>query len=374
LLRSAACRKQGITVKIDFLRIANLRCFEHATFAPGPCVNWLIGPNGSGKTTLLEAAYILSHGRSFRAGGRSAPCRQGAEGYLVQAEINRDGRSGIKLGLARRNDKWQARKDGNDLNTLAPLFEACPVVCFEPESQMLILGPSEGRRSFLDWSVFHVEHASLELWRTWRRTLRQRNALLRIGGPDAEFEPWEHDLGLLADRIHRMRKACLDSLNPYLVEEADRLIPELGEPWINYRPGWDVDIGLSAQLAEHRGKDRERGFTQRGAHRADWVLGFARIAQREHLSRGQAKAIALVCVLALTRWLNDRIGEYPLLCLDDLASEFDTTHVTKAITWLTDKPVQAWLTATTRPDARYLGGAVRMFHVEHSGATLRRRG
>jgi len=42
-------------MKIDLLRLRNLRCFETAEFAPGPGVNWLIGPNGAGKTTLLEA-------------------------------------------------------------------------------------------------------------------------------------------------------------------------------------------------------------------------------------------------------------------------------------------------------------------------------
>lgn len=355
-------------MRIERLRVTNLRCFERVDFEPGPGINWLLGPNGAGKTTLLEAAFLLSHGRSFRGGGRSAPCRHGANEYLLYAEVVRGDARRTRLGLTRTADRWQARCDGVDLATLGPLFEACPVVCFGPDSQSLVLGPAEERRSFLDWSVFHVEHASLGAWRDWRRGLRQRNALLRSGAPDAHFEPWEHDLARLAVHIDVLRRDCLASLEPYLLEEAASLVPELGIPRLDYRPGWDTETGLAVQLAANRDRDRERNFTRHGAHRADWSLVFEHVAQREHLSRGQAKAIALVCMLAQTRWLRDRIGEYPLLCLDDMESELDAVHASRVAAWLADTPLQSWLTTTKPPGLGSTRGA-RVFHVEHAGLT-----
>lgn len=360
-----------MAVNINLLRVSNLRCFESAEFAPGPALNWLVGANGAGKTTLLEAAHLLSHGRSFRAGGRSAPRRHGAFEFTVYAEL-RQGAASHRLGMTRRDEQWLARLDGADLSSLTPLFENCPVVSFGPESLVLITGPAEERRSFLDWSVFHVEHASLDLWRRWRRALRQRNFLLRMGALDAEFQPWEQELALLADGIHAMRKQCLDSLEPFLVEEAAWLVPELGDMRVGYRPGWDETVGLSAELASSRQRDRERGYTQHGPHRADWTLRFTRIVQREHLSRGQAKAIALVCALAQTRWLKQRLGEYPLLCLDDLDSELDSAHAVKVVEWLADRQIQAWLTTTGEPSRN--GRETRVFHVEHAGVTPARIG
>jgi DNA replication and repair protein RecF len=353
-------------VNIELLRAGNLRCFEHVSFAPGPGINWLIGPNGAGKTTLLEAAYILSHGRSFRAGGRTAPKRHGANGYLVYAEIQGSRRPKTRLGLTRAEDRWIGRLDGADLPSLAPLFEACPVVHFGPESQTLILGPAEERRGFLDWSVFHVEHASLVLWKAWRRALRQRNALLRQSAPSGDFAPWEHDLGRLAQEIHIMRARCLAGLEPYVAQEAAVLVPELGCVRIDYRPGWDTEHGLARQLAETRNRDREMGFTRFGAHRADWVMVFDEVAKREHLSRGQAKAAALVCTLALTRWLKDNVGEYPLLCVDDLESELDAPHAALVIQWLHETAVQSWLTGTRMPDASRVSATTRLFHVKHA--------
>lgn len=353
-------------MKIERLRADNLRCFEHLVFEPGPGINWLIGANGAGKTTVLEAAYLLSRGRSFRTGGRAAPCRTGAREYLVYAEVVGGSGKCTRLGLSRAGDQWRARRDGVELPALGPLFAACPVVCFGPDSQSLILGPAGERRGYLDWSVFHVEHESLVAWRDWRRALRQRNALLHTHAAGAAFEPWEHDLVVLATRIDEMRRACLTSLAPYLVSEAAWLVPELGVPRMDYHPGWDPEMGLERQLAVHRERDRERKFTRYGAHRADWSLTFAGIARREHLSRGQAKSVALVCMLAQTRWLRDRMGEFPLLCLDDLESELDAVHAQRVVDWLQTTPIQAWLTSTHRA-YRAPGDETAVFHVEHAG-------
>lgn len=311
---------------------------------------------------------MLSHGRSFRAGGRAAPKRQGTNSYLVYAEIRSSRKAKTRLGLTRLEDRWSGRLDGEDLPNLAPLFEACPVVYFGPESQTLILGPAEERRSFLDWSVFHVEHSSLTLWKAWRRALRQRNALLRQNAAADDFAPWEHDLGRVALEINTLRANCLERLEPYVAQEAALLVPELGNIRIDYRPGWDVERGLAWQLSETRERDREAGFTRLGAHRADWGVAFGGVARREHLSRGQAKAAALVCTLALARWLKDSIGEYPLLCLDDLDSELDAPHVERVLRWLREIPIQSWLTTTLRPSRS--NSDAKLFHVKHSGSPL----
>ena len=352
-------------MKIDLLRIHDLRCFDAVEFQPGPGSNWLIGANGAGKTTVLEAAYLLSHGRSFRSGGKLALPRQGEREYVVHAQLSDARGASTRVGLERDGEQWRARLNGNSLASLGPLFGACPVVCFEPESHNLIVGPAELRRAFLDWSVFHVEHTSWNVWRSWRRALRQRNALLRSSAADAQFEPWERELGKWAQLLHASRAACLDSLEPYLRAEAAKLVPELGTMRLAYRPGWDVAVGLAQQLRDERTSDRERGYTWHGAHRADWNLAFSGIASREHFSRGQAKAVALVCTLALAEWLGVRLGDYPLMEFDDLTAELDQPHVELVLDWLAQRPVQAWLTATRAPSPAWLGNHGGVFHVEH---------
>jgi DNA replication and repair protein RecF len=48
----------------------------------------------------------------------------------------------------------------------------------------------EPRRRFLDWGLFHVEPDFLSLWRRYSRALKQRNALLKQGGPSRMLDTW----------------------------------------------------------------------------------------------------------------------------------------------------------------------------------------
>src|SRR3546814_9314214 len=63
-----------------------------------------------------------------------------------------------------------------------------------------------------------------------------------------------------------------------------------------------------------------------GPHRADWHVSHGALPNGETLSRGQAKLTALTCVLAQAEHYVERRGEWPVVLLDDLASELDRAH------------------------------------------------
>ena len=349
-------------MRIDLLRAHHLRCFDAVEVAPGPRLNWLIGPNGAGKTSVLEAVYLLSHGHSFRAGARDALVQRDHPGFDLFAELShRDSRH--RLGLGRRGGEWQVQIDGEPRATLSPLLELCAVVCFEPGSHALITGVAEQRRRFLDWGVFHVEHLSLDLWRDYRRALRQRNALLKQEGAGDRFGFWEAELGRLGERIDQDRRTYFAVLQQHVCRLASTLLPELGEPRMSFRSGWNREQPLEELLAEHRAQDMLRGHTRLGPHHADWRLEFERAPGREFLSRGQTKLAALACVLAQADVFAAQREEWPLLCLDDLTSELDEAHQRLVLGWVAERPAQVWLTATQLPGAGWEGAD--RFHVEH---------
>ena len=350
-------------MRIDLLRAHHLRCFDSVEIAPGPRLNWLVGPNGAGKTSLLEAVYLLSHGHSFRAGARDALIQRDRSGFDLFAELSRK-QAGHRLGLARQaGGDWRVQVDGEARATLAPLLELCAVVCFEPGSHALITGAAELRRRFLDWGVFHVEHHSLNWWRDYRRALRQRNALLKHENGSDQFGFWEAELGRLGELIDQSRRAYFDVLQQHVSGLASALLPELGEPRLNFRSGWNREHPLRESLATHRVQDIARGHTRLGPHHADWRLEFAQAPGREFLSRGQTKLAALACVLAQAAVFASRWEEWPILCLDDLISELDEAHQRLVLEWVAERPAQVWLTATRHPGT--IWPEAERFHVEH---------
>lgn len=361
-------------MKILRLDIDGLRCVAQARVLGREGVHVLVGPNGAGKTTVLEAMHLLGYGRSFRGRSRDAVIRRGVEHSLVFAELEHGG-GRHRVGLRRGASDWSARVDDADAAGLVDLFRICPVVCFEPGSHALISGSAELRRSYLDWSVFHVEPDFLSIWRRHQRALKQRNAGLRGGWADVLLEPWERELAEGAVRIAAVRRRVLDELRAHVVAKASAFLPELGDVSINLSSGLgdrsaDKIDDLIMAYAEGRMQDRERGHTRFGVHRADWSLSFAAAPRREHLSRGQEKLAALIMELAQVEHFRSRKQEWPVLLLDDLASELDQAHQQRVLDWMFEAGLQVWITGTEVLEAlRSRCEPWHLFHVEQGTIT-----
>lgn len=351
-------------MRLEQLRIRGLRCLSDADLALEAGINVFVGDNGAGKTSVLEAAFLLSHARSFRSGAKDVLLQRGAAGLSIFAELRHDDDRRVKLGLGRSGARWEARVDGENV-AIGQLVRDCAVVCFEPGSHELIAGAAEERRRYLDWGVFHVEQLFLPAWRRYQRALKQRNSLLRSGDviDDALLEPWEAELTLAGSLIDTQRQAYLNLLRPKLAAEVAELLPELGAIELRYKRGWAEGRELADELRSQRGRDIARGHTALGVHRADWSLAFEQAPLREHLSRGQEKLTALACVLAQATLFAERRGEWPIVALDDLASELDMTHQASVVRRLRAAGAQVLLTGTEWPTALQ-AVPTRVFHVE----------
>jgi DNA replication and repair protein RecF len=350
-------------VELQKLRIEDLRLFARAELAFAPRWNLLIGENGSGKTSVLEAAYLLSHGRSFRTSAREALVRHGAEGYSVYGEVATAG-STARVGIARSGRRLEARLDGTGV-AIGELVRHAAVLCFEPGSHELVAGSSDERRRFLDWGVFHVEHEFLAVWRRYHRALKQRNASLRAQATAAELATWDVELARTAEPLARMRGDYFSALKPHLRGLLRALLPELGEPELGYESGFPEDRSLEDALLQSRARDLARGHTAVGPHRTDFRLGFPAAPRREHLSRGQEKLCAFALVMAQAGLYAAGRGDWPVLCLDDLASELDAAHQARILETVEASGAQAIVTGTAEPAGiRAVQGGVAMFHVE----------
>ena len=348
------------------LVVADVRCLAAAELDLGPGLNLITGGNGAGKTSLLEAVHLLGYGRSFRGRVRDGLVRVGRPHVDVFLEWrDREGRT-RRAGLRHGGSQWEARLDGQAAPSLTELCAELAAVTFEPGSHALIAGGGEGRRRFLDWTLFHVEPTFLPLWRRYARALKQRNALLKASPSPASLDAWERELAEAGEPLTRLRVAALDAFEPVLAATAAEFLPELGAASLDFQPGWrQGDLALVDALLLSRERDLAAGFTGVGPHRADWRLGYAGLPAPAVLSRGQEKLTALACVVAQARAFAARQGEWPVVCLDDLASELDLPHQRRVLGALLDSGAQVLLTATETPAVLAdLAPPSRMFHVE----------
>lgn len=350
-------------MRLTRLDIAGLRRFETVSLAPGPSLNLLTGPNGAGKTSVLEAMHLMAYGRSFRGRVRDGLIRQGAPGVEIFVEWQEAGGRARKAGLRHTGQAWQGRLDGADVGHLGDLCAALTVVTFEPGSHDLVTGGAENRRRLIDWGLFHVEQEFLPAWRRYSRALKQRNALLKAGGRAAELDVWERELTDSGEAITRGRESYLGHWQPRFAAAAADLAPALGIDRLDLQPGWRRDeLSLADALLLARPRDLASGFTSVGPHRADWRIGYTGIPGREALSRGQAKLTALALLLSQARLHAELAGDWPVIALDDLASELDRDHQARVVDELVATGAQVFVTGTDAPPA-LLAHAERLTHV-----------
>lgn len=348
------------------LQIRQLRCLVEAEICPQPGLNVLVGANGAGKSSVVEAVHLLGYGRSFRGRVAEGVVRTGAPHLEVYAEwLDRTGAS-HRAGLRHAGSRWEARLDGAPAASLTELCAQIAVVTFEPGSHDLIAGGAEHRRRYLDWGLFHVEPDFLPQWRRYSRALKQRNVLLKSSPSPSALDPWDRELAEAGERLTRLRQDYLDQLEAFVAEQAQSFLSELGSVRLEFRPGWKRDdVSLADALLLGRDRDLVLGYTGTGPHRADWRVDFSGLPGKEALSRGQEKLTALACILGQASAFAARNGSWPLVCLDDLASELDLRHQAQVLDRLGRSQAQILLTGTQVPEILRSGQApFVLFHVE----------
>jgi DNA replication and repair protein RecF len=313
------------------ISLRDFRNYPRAELMLGDGLNVVHGPNGAGKTNLLEAVYFSLTGRSCRTSNEREVVRSGEKVTRVVAEVEGDGEAHtLEVGFAPAEKEKLLKVDG------APIERGGsppprPLVCvFLPDRLELVKGAPALRRSHLDQVVAAMWPARVETRSAYSRALAQRNALLarvRAGASRADLlEPWDAELARHGAQLMADRARAVSTIAPAFSERAAELgLPESVE--VRYSPrskASDAD-GLRRELIERRTADLERGFTTHGPHRDDLGLLHGGRPLRTLGSQGQQR-VGLLALLFAERDVLGARGRPPLMLLDDVMSELDSTR------------------------------------------------
>lgn len=340
------------------LQVENLRNLAAAELEPHASFNYIHGENGAGKTSVLESIMVLSRGRSFRTPQATDLTGPREKKFRVFAEVSDERGSVSRLGLERTGSHWRGRLNGEDVKQLSQLTRLLPLVLLEPDSHLLVSGPPEIRRKYLDWGMFHVEHGFLEVWRRYSKALKQRNAALRRGQVEL-LDSLDSVLGDYGTKLSTLRSRQVDLVYAGIGEMLERLKTRVGLVQMEYQKGWKSDT-YRESLLSRRKADLERGMTSSGPHRGDIKLVCGGITAKVVLSRGEQKAFAAAMLLTQAELLKNN-GQTPVLLFDDLESEFDQDHFESVLNMAVQSGAQVWVTGTGKPVMKHAG---KMFHVE----------
>jgi len=234
-----------------------------------------------------------------------------------------------------------------------------PVQAIDPEIHKLVDQGPERRRRWLDWLVFHVEPTFGLHWARYNRALKQRNAALRIGA--ATVDAWDPELISNGTAITEARQRVLERLTPRLLRTFDRF--GALDVTVGFTTGWAAGTTFAEGLRGHMDRDRQRGTTTAGPHRADITLRRNHRVARETLSRGQQKLTAVAMIISQLQLLQDELGLNAVLLLDDPAAELDEKNLQRLFDELASLRCQMIATSLT-PETALFQAPKATFHVE----------
>ena len=331
------------------MHIAALQTYHFRNLADGavsfsPELNLFVGPNGQGKTNLLEAMYCACFSKSFRT-HRLEECVAHGEAELRTAcRVEREPLPRVLEVRLDRSGK-ELRLDGKAAG-IDEFLASVSLLCITADHLRVITEGPEQRRRFLDGLIVLFWPEYLHELATYRRVVRQKNALLRAGEVvPAVLEPWNRRLAQTARPVVARRLEFLRLLES--VGGRDRFS---GDPFrVRYHPSLEADLLADesravAALEAHREREQALQRSLYGPHldRFDFYLADRNV--RHYASSGQKRGALLTVYLDVMDLFQQARGHLPVVIIDDVDMELDLPRIRTLLDVL-DRRAQLFLSS-----------------------------
>mgnify|MGYP001451621688 FL=1 len=314
---------------IQSIELNNFRNYENLQISFDEGTNILFGDNAQGKTNILEAAYLSGTTKSHKGSKDKEMIRFGTnEAHLRTMVLKKGKQYQIDMHLKNNRSKGIA-VNKIPMKKASELFGILNIVFFSPEDLNIIKnGPSE-RRHFLDAELCQLDKIYLSDLSNYNKILNQRNKLLK----DMVYRPelsdtlpvWDMQLIDTGKKIIRRREQFVKELNEIVHEIHYRISGGKEELFLSYEPSVSADM-MEQEVERVRQRDLKMCQTSVGPHRDDLLFSIADVDIRKFGSQGQQRTSALSLKLSEIELVRKSIHDTPVLLLDDVLSELDSSR------------------------------------------------
>ena len=337
---------------VESYSASHYRNLRDLALEPVPGVNVIFGENGQGKTNIIESIWMFTGCHSFR----THKCQELVEKTQKQAKLRLCfSAHGMTNDAALRIDqKREFTYNGVAKDSPRRILGEFQSVVFTPSTLRIVEDAPSARRRFLDIAISMIKPAYSAHLLKYNKIMDNRNALLRqiAGGlaPETYLDPWDEELSREAAKLTQYRLHYVDDL-ARIAGEIHREISggkeTLRLEYLQSSKSISVDEYEQAEsifmaMQKSRETDLRRMATCVGPHKDDLSIQIDDLSARVYGSRGQQRSSALALKLAEAYIIKESSGEYPVILLDDVMSELDSSRQTFLLEYL--KSWQVFLT------------------------------
>jgi DNA replication and repair protein RecF len=352
-------RVQKTLFYLESLHLSNFRNYSKLKINFHPRLNIINGENGQGKTNLIEAVYFLSVTRSFRTNRDQELAGYPEQHFFIKGQfVKNDFNNILQISY---NDKQLKVIVDNDRKNRFDHLQQFPVVAFSPDDLLIIREGPATRRRYINLEASRLSQRYFLELRAYHRVLLQRGRLLKENRNRREIEkliePWDDALITHGSVLIRLRRDLVRQLAMEAAPFFSRMTAEHEELSLDYIcsvPSEENCVDLEQQFREALLKKRElelrRQTNSVGPHLDDICIMINGRDSRKYSSQGQKRTAALALKMAEVGILNQKNGNWPILLLDDVFSEFDCQRKEQLLDFLTGIESQCFLTAAVALD------------------------
>ena len=310
---------------IKNIKIKNFRNYEKEEINLEKNINIFYGENAQGKTNIIESIFLCSLGKSFRAKKDIEMIKLNEENAIVEIEYEKSDREGkIKIELGNKKNIYL---NGIKIKKLSELLGNLNIVIFTPDDINILKGGPENRRKFLDIMISQLRPNYMHVLNLYMKTIDQRNKYLKQikeeNKDEKLLEIWDEKLAEYAIKICEYREEFINKIIKKIEKIHEKITDNKEKIEIKYITECRNKENYLKLLKERKKLDIIKGFTTKGVHRDDFVIYINEKEINIYGSQGQNRTAMLSLKLAELQVINDEIGEYPILLLDDFMSELD---------------------------------------------------
>ena len=317
------------------LSLTNYKNFESLKFSFDTKIICFVGLNGVGKTNILDSIYHLSYTKSYFNPIPSQNIKHGETFFFISGKYMIDDKEENILVSLKKGDKKIIKRNNKLYKKFSDHIGKIPLVLISPDDRNLIIEGSETRRKFIDGIISQTDKEYLNNLIDYNKTLKQRNALLKMFYDNSEsirktIDIYDKQLSSDAQKIYEKRREFLNEFIPIFKSRYKELSNDKENVEIKHSSDISQDKNLYKLLKNSLEIDLRFQYTTKGIHIDDLNLNLDSFPIKKYGSQGQQKTFLIAMKLAQFDYLS-KLDSKPILLLDDIFDKLDDTRVKQII-------------------------------------------
>ena len=317
------------------LSLTNYKNFESLKFSFDTKIICFVGLNGVGKTNILDSIYHLSYTKSYFNPIPSQNIKHGETFFFISGKYMIDDKEENILVSLKKGDKKIIKRNNKLYKKFSDHIGKIPLVLISPDDRNLIIEGSETRRKFIDGIISQTDKEYLNNLIDYNKTLKQRNALLKMFYDNSEsirktIDIYDRQLSSDAQKIYDKRREFLNEFIPIFKSRYKELSNDKENVEIKHSSDISPDQNLYKLLKNSLEKDLRFQYTTKGIHKDDLNLNLDNFPIKKYGSQGQQKTFLIAMKLAQFDYLS-KLDSKPILLLDDIFDKLDDSRVKQII-------------------------------------------